>query len=151
METAPSVVLRSGSEEHKRWPMAERPGTPRYKPADVRSGATILEPHSDLFSPLWHEGVQSSLPFRKDRRHTYHVNLWRDAMSPCGCQVTAKPWVSVKWKCIIWTEVSFCCLSRPSHARLDRADQKHLDSSPKIYRCHTHTEKTHIRRMDSIT
>lgn len=38
METAPSVVLRSGSEDHKRWMMAQRSGTPRSKPADVRSG-----------------------------------------------------------------------------------------------------------------
>lgn len=68
---------------------------------------TILESHSVLFSPLWHEGVQSSLLFRKDRHHTYHVNLRRDAMSPFWCQVTAKPWVSVKWKCIIWTKVTF--------------------------------------------
>lgn len=88
------------------------------------------------FFPLWHEGVQSSLTFCKDRHYTYHVNLWRGAMSPCCWQVTAKLWVSVKWKCIWWMTVSFF-ISKQLHTRKSRLEiPEHITKN--IYRFHKH-------------
>lgn len=52
-----------------------------------------------------HAGVLSSLTFQGDRHYTFHVALWRDATSSCSSQGSTEHWVSVKWKCTLWTMV----------------------------------------------